>query len=244
MEGLPKKLRDELLRQPDVEILETDTWGLPVQLIKLTYTTVKRAKMDVLMKMILISIQKMAITSADDMAALLSVEPLFARHMTERLQASAMIQKNDDGFMLTELGIERLQSGIFEHPPEPDEKNFYYSPVHHAFYGMEREAEFSGDLSTYRWAQQNAKPADSLEQSVLADALREAGIEASEAALQIVIDHVDPPELLEEKLAPCIEFHLLNQTEDRRYTRVWNTFLNQWDETLEEQINDHGPLTT
>lgn len=244
MDVLQKKLHSELSGQPDTKVIKSEMWGLPIQLVRLSFTTVKRAKMDVLMKMILMSIRRLEISSSEDIASFLHIEPLFAKSVMSRLQSSALIRMENGAYMLTDAGAERLESGIFEHLPETEERDFYYSPCHHALFLKDDTPETAEALAVYRWKEQSARKAEELEESQLLEALQEAEMEASEDSMQMVITEIDLPLHLEDLEVPCIEFLVARQSDGSRYTRVWNTLLDQWDEALEKQIEEHGRLET
>ncbi|EGQ26107.1 hypothetical protein HMPREF9372_1894 [Sporosarcina newyorkensis 2681] len=118
MDSLRKKLQKELQQQPDLQIKQSASWGLPVQLVKVPYSTIKRTTMDILMKMILLTIQKLDVTEPKIIADFLAVEPLFVKDLFEKMQRTKMIQQRKGIFELTKIGVEQLQSGVYEHPPE------------------------------------------------------------------------------------------------------------------------------
>ena len=37
---------------------------------------------------------------------------------------------------------------------------------------------------------------------------------------------------------PCVEFQMYNKEQDMFYARVWNTWLERWDDALEKQIEE------
>jgi len=242
LHALQKKLKQDLLKQPNLEIQGIDTWGLPMNRIELSYMTVKRTKMDVLMKMIMIIVQKMNISSPEQISTFLNVEPVFVEGIMNRLQLTTMIAKDETNFSLTETGLERLQAGVYESPPEQGKKRFIYSPCHQEILGDERDFNAVEKIKIYRYREQTLHSATSLNQEQLTEALQTAEVESSEEARQVVITHIDPPKLIEGKLVPCIEFSILNKQEQSRFTRVWNTLLGEWDEALENQIAEYGCL--
>lgn len=244
LHALQKKLKNDLLKQPNLEIQGIDTWGLPMNRIELSYMTVKRTKMDVLMKMIMITLQKMNISSPEQISTFLNVEPVFVEGIMNKLQLTSMIVKDGAKFTLTETGSERLQAGVYESPPEQGKKRFIYSPCHQEISEDERDFESVEKIMIYRYREQTLQPATSLNQEQLTEALQTAEVESSEESIQVVITHVDPPKLIEGKLVPCIEFSILNKKEQSRFTRVWNTLLSEWDESLENQIMEYGCLDT
>lgn len=245
MQKLQNKLKNDLLKQSGLEMKKSAIWELPINRVELSFTTVKRSKMDVLMKMIMISLQKMHISSSDHVASFLNVDPLFVEGIIAKLQSTSMIRKNEGHYFLTDTGTERLQSGVYESPPEANKKRFLYSPCHQELIGLERDFESAEKKKTYRFLDQTLLPATSLEEETLIEALRTTEDESPEEtkeSMQVFINHVDPPKVLEAKYIQCIEFHLLDKQEHRSFTRVWNTLLDQWDVRLEEQIGKLGQL--
>jgi len=242
LHALQKKLKNDLLKHPNLEIDCSDIWGLPINRVELSYMTVKRTKMDVLMKMIMITMQKINISSSEQVSNFLNVEPLFVEGIMNKMLLTSMITKNETSFSLTEKGTERLQAGVYESPPEQGKKKFIYSPCHQELLNDERDFESVEKIKTYRFREQTLQPATFLNQDQLTEALQTAEVESSEESMQIIITHIDPPKLIEGKLVPCIEFSILNKQDQSRFTRVWNTLLSQWDESLEKQIEEYGRL--
>ena len=133
MEALEKRLRDELLRDPNVKLLETVKWSLPIQLIDIEYETVKRTKMDILMKMLLVAFRTSQFESAEELSEMLIVEPLFITDLIDRMKQAGMIVKSGGAYSLTETGKQQLESGIYVHPREKEEATVQYSPSHGTF---------------------------------------------------------------------------------------------------------------
>ncbi|WOV88225.1 hypothetical protein QWT69_03625 [Sporosarcina oncorhynchi] len=232
MDAMEKKLRDELLRNPNVKLLETLKWSLPVQTIDISYETVKRTKMDILMKMLLTAFRTGAFSSAAEVSDMLVVEPLFIEDMIEKMTATGMIRQSTDAILLTDSGKRQLESGIYVQPPEKDETTVHYSPVHEDFVTGEVEESVK---ETYRYMK------DSRQLSSYADAdwrraLEQLDVLKQDETGQITIQSIASVTELDGVFAPCIEFQLRQVEEDRYFVRVWNTMTNLWDEKLEEQI--------
>lgn len=90
MEQLKERLARELLQDLHVQIVERGDFSVPVQAIEVQYTPISRAPMDVLMKMILLVIKKMPITSPTQISELLHVEILFITDILQALMRERM----------------------------------------------------------------------------------------------------------------------------------------------------------
>ena len=77
MQELQKRLTKELQQSMKVKIIHSATWSIPVHSIEVEFKPVKRTKMDVLMKMMLITFQKASVSKAEELSDLLLVEQLF-----------------------------------------------------------------------------------------------------------------------------------------------------------------------
>ncbi|WP_153731688.1 hypothetical protein [Sporosarcina obsidiansis] len=242
MESLRKKLQQEIHQQPDQQIQQSVIWGLPVQLVKVRYTTIKRTTMDILMKMILLTIQKLEVSDPKVVADFLAVEPLFIEDLVNRMQLTNMIRQRKEVFELTQVGVEQLQAGIYEHPAEKKEKNFYYSACHHAILCEEQEKPISANITPFRLAKKQINEIEDVDQEQWRDALLSAGAETTEGSLQMVLDNIETPTSIDNLLIPCVEFSVYNRVEKLYVTRVWNTLLQQWDERLEKLIDEVDPL--
>ncbi|ARD47757.1 hypothetical protein [Sporosarcina sp. P33] len=238
VDSLRKKLQQELEKQSDIQILRSDSWGLRVDVLTITYTTVTRTVMDILMKMILLTIQKLEVSDSKMIAEFLAVDPLFAENLFRKMQAGKMIELRKGHFELTGIGAAQLQSGIFEHPPEKEERKFYYSVCHDKILCEEPEKVFTSKLKPFRLAAEQKNKAAALEDEQLRTALLAAGAEAAEGSLQKVVVHIDNPQVTMNQQIPCVEFYVFNRTENSRFTRVWNTLTEEWDEQLEKLIDE------
>ena len=143
MEDLKNRLIKELQQDFNVEVLDSVSWALPIQLISIKFQTVSRTKMDILMKMMLLTLQKTKSATIDELGEILLVEPLFIQDLIEKMRRSRMIEKNGDGFALTDLGVRQLESGIYEHEPETNAAERIYSPCHQSFLKGEIDPRFS-----------------------------------------------------------------------------------------------------
>lgn len=233
MNELEKKLRNTLLRDPDVKLLATLTWSLPIQTFDVSLETVERTKMDILMKMLLTAFRTGSFSTAEELSKLLVVESLFVQDIMDKLAEAAMIQEASGIYTLTETGRHQLESGVYVRAPENEDATVYYSASHEKF--------FVGNVldkgeETYRYANE-LRATNTFVEEEWRNALEQLGITISEKEhVQKVVQSINTVTELEQKFAPCVEFHLHHVRNERLYARVWNTMTEQWDEQLEVQI--------
>ena len=232
MDALEKRLREELLRDLNVKLLETVKWSLPIQVIDVEYETVKRTKMDILMKMLLVAFRTSQFESVEELSDMLIVEQLFIQDVIDRMNRAGMIGKSNGAFTLTETGKQQLESGIYIQPPEKEESTVYYSPSHRLFF--RGEATDDGG-ETYRHAP-NLRNVKDFSDDEWRNALDQLEVAYTDGDVQLVVEAITAAKELERKSASCIEFRLHQTADDRLYVRVWNTVTGEWDETLEQQI--------
>ncbi len=236
-----KQLRKEILQNLNVKIMDSATWSIPVHTIEIEFKTVKRTKMDVLMKMILIAFQKAAIESAEELSELLLVELLFIQDFMEIMSRTRLIVKDEKAYRLTDKGLQQLENGIFEEEQEVDSKNKLYSPSHSSFWAgdINIASDETKKIDVYRYANEDKRTvAQKFDEAIVIEALQKDDIEVTEGDAQTIISEVVSTSRLHIDQIPCIEFILYNSEEDSMYARVWNTLREQWDEALENQLNE------
>lgn len=243
MQSLQKRLEQEIYRNSKVKIMESLLWCVPVHTIEVNYRRVKRTKMDVLMKMMLISFQKAEISSSSQLSELLLVEQLFIEDLIEVMKKSGLIEKRETNMVLTAKGLLQLEQGVFEEEQEPGTHNILYSPTHHTFLTGEIKPASEGEelLQVYRYAKEEQKL--SIENSTLLEALLHSNIESMEGEELITISEIISSSELYIDDIPCLEYIVYNEQEDLLYARVWNTLTDQWDEALETQLNENERLS-
>ena len=117
MNELKGRLTRELQHDFNVKIMDSFSWSLPIHSIEIGYETVKRTKMDILMKMMLISFQKGEIASAEELSEMLLVEQLFINDLINKMSRTGLVEKRGGSFALTEAGELQLENGVFDHDP-------------------------------------------------------------------------------------------------------------------------------
>lgn len=236
---LEKRLKKELLQNVQAKVVSSTAWTIPLHTIEVEYKPVKRIKMDVLMKMMLITCQKAKVTSAMQISELLLVEQLFMEDLINIMKRTRLIEIKNQVFTLTEKGIKQLKDGIFEEELDAQSQNLLYSPSHSTFLQGEIKPALDGEetLNLFRYASEE-KVRFKWAEDVLVDALQANGMEKVDGDLQTVVSEIISNTELYVDDVPCFEFILYNTSEDLLYARVWNTFLDQWDETLENELNE------
>lgn len=227
-----KRLK-QLLENPAVELKHSAEWVLPVHRYAVSFKRVKRAQMDILMKMMLLTFQETEIRRAANLAEMLLVEELFIADLMEKMQRMGLIRMEMGSARLTPKGQTQLNEGIFEEDLEEEQTELIYSPAHDRFWPEAGEAE--GD--TYRYAEDRAPNEETMLQ-VLAE--REEG--RLEDGLQTVVSDIIAAEKKDTAHVLCHEYQLYNQEQDVYYCRVWNTALREWDRVLESEIEEREQL--
>ncbi|WP_172369079.1 hypothetical protein [Sporosarcina jiandibaonis] len=238
MEELKNRLTKELQQDFNVKVLDSVSWALPVQLISINFQTVSRTKMDILMKMMLLTFQKTKSSTIDDLGEILLVEPLFLRDLIGKMRRAHMIEEIGNGFTLTELGVQQLETGIYEHEPETNAAELIYNPCHQSLLKGEIDYRFS-EKNSYRYKDDFPEwEVAYLEEAEMLEAIKDAGIESSNEDVQTVVTAIESTSVVKNMSVYCIEFRLYNKEEDTIYARVWNTLLGRWDEMIESQLNE------
>ena len=243
MEELKQRLAKGLNEDRTIKIVKSMEWSLPVNSIEISFQTVKRSKMDVLMKMMLRTFEKAEIKDAEELSELLLVDPLFINDLIEKMLRTNMIKKKTRYFELTQVGTKQLETGIFISEPEEQLEIAYYSPCHEVFFIEKIKNKSPKEQKVYRYAKIFADwTASSLEDVAVLKALQAKGIETNIGNVQVVIAGITATMEVAIEQIPCIEFRIHNTEEDVVYARVWNTQLAEWDETLEAQLNENERL--
>ncbi|BAQ10888.1 hypothetical protein OXB_2417 [Bacillus sp. OxB-1] len=237
---LVHRLKKELQDGFQVKVLESLTWNLPVRSVDIEYETIRKSKMDILMKMILIAFQEGSISDEEELSDILLVEPLFIQDLIAKMERTGIIAKNGPYFTLTAAGRRQLESGVFESEPERGVHTTLYSPVHQAFLKGEGKGPSEKVDESYRYADEtDGWDVTRLGDEEMLDILRATGIESVEGEAQIVVSNIiSASESGGEQEVPCIEFRLHQAAEDLFYARVWNTLTEQWDGHLEAELTE------
>ncbi|WP_144510366.1 hypothetical protein [Bacillus sp. FJAT-22090] len=241
MHNVEKRLRNQLQQNSKVKIIDSTRWSIPIHSVEVEYKPVKRSKMDILMKMMLISFQKAEIERAEQLSELLLVEQLFVEDLINIMKRTGLIEKKGKLFVLTDKGFQQLENGVFEEEQEQEKQVVLYSICHHAFLNGEIKPAMDGEaeLATYRFVEEGYLDKElSFEEGKIIDALHNDAPDTTEGDVQIVISEIQSTTDLYIDDIPCFEFIVYNKEEDVLYARVWNTLIEKWDEKLEHELEE------
>ncbi|MFC4320061.1 hypothetical protein [Litchfieldia salsa] len=241
MEKLTKRLRSSLVENPSIEIKKSDIWSLPVLTLSVEYKRVRKSKMDILMKMMLLTFEEADIRRAANLSEMLLVEELFIEDLIKKMQRTDLIQIDKGNYRLTMKGKEQLKSGIVEEDMDLEGTDVIYSPNHDEFW-----LELNGsvpktdeELTVFRYENNE----DNINHNRILEVLSESKNGLDENGLQLVVADILSYEKQSVLHVPCLEFQLYHKEQDIFYSRVWNTLLGQWDHTLERQIEERELVT-
>ncbi|OMP65935.1 hypothetical protein [Domibacillus epiphyticus] len=236
MDKLTKRLRAILLENPAVQIKELAMWHLPVITFDVAFYRVKRSKMDILMKMVLLVFEQADIRRAANLSEMLLVEELFIADLIEKMQRMGLIRLEKEIYKLTQKGNEQLKTGIIDEEMAEEWTELFYSPGHDEFWPPITELVPGTDeeLPLYRYANHH----DSIKADRILQVLSENENRLEENGFQTVVADVTSFDQRMVEQVPCLEFRMYNKEQDIFYARVWNTWLERWDDTLETQVEE------
>lgn len=233
MEGLKKKLSKSLAANPDVAILKSDVWQLPLKIYEVSYGRLKRLKMDILMKMLLFAFQETDIRRAAALADMLAVEELFISDLIHKMKSSGLIALGKKGYVLTSKGFDYLEKGIFEEELDDGQAMISFSESHGDYQLVEADGQMEdAALPLFRYAAEGEPDADLIYE------LLSREMDAAEEDFQLIVSGIKDMTEKEEIHIPCIEFQLYDRKQDLFFSRVWHTGSKLWDETLEKAIEE------
>lgn len=237
MKQLKKRLIDGLRQNPNLQIERELIWTLPVQMIKVDYETVQQSKMDILMKMILKTIQQATFTSIEQLVDVLMVESLFVKHMLDKMEGAQIIHSLEEGsYELTEKGLQQLSEGLFTTEAKMYAETMLYSSYHQAFIENQSEIAVEEQIQAeYRHYNHFSNwEIDDLSHQEVEQELGK-NIQSDQSHIQTIISSIDEITLTGMDFIPCIEFVIYDWKEKAGYTKIWNTYRNEWDEILAEK---------
>lgn len=246
MSKLEQRLIKEIQQNHRVKIVERKQWCIPIRTLEVTYEPIRRSTMDVLMTMLLISMQEADFHDAKELSELLLVDPLFIEDLVSIMMRVRLIEKVDDFYRLTSKGELQLERGIFEEELELESASLLYSPCHEAFLtgDLERIEEFDELPPLYRYVDEDAERKDTFEDDEIIAALTKEDNEEDDvpSVSQTIISTITSSTATQINDIPCFEFIVYDKEQDIYYARVWNTLLAHWDEVLEQQLNEKERL--
>lgn len=235
---IQQRLMRELQQNRHVKIVKSTDWCIPIRTIEVTYEPIRRSTMDVLMQMLLISMQEAKFQNVQELSELLLVDPLFIEDLVSLMSRVRLIEQSEGFYTLTPKGQQQLARGIFEEELEVETATLLFSPCHQAILpaGEEDIEEFDELPAPYRYVDKEAEQQEQFDEAMLLIALQQEEQEASSS--QKIIETIVTSEAKQINDIPCLEFLLYDKDQDIIYVRVWNTLLNKWDEELERQLTD------
>ncbi|TQR31229.1 hypothetical protein C7Y47_14705 [Lysinibacillus sphaericus] len=247
MSKLQQRLMREIQQNRNIKIVKTNEWCIPIRTVEVTYEPVRRSTMDVLMTMLLMSIQEADFANAQELSELLLVDPLFIEDLVSLMSRVSLIEQTEDFYRLTAKGQQQLERGIFEEELDVEMANLYYSPCHLAFLAVDEDniEEYDDLPELYRYVDEEAEKQEQFEEAMLIEALQQEDEEKAEAgagASQKIISKIVETDAKQINDIPCLEFVLHDKEQDILFVRVWNAFLNQWDSHLEQQLTEKEQL--
>ncbi|WP_400194571.1 hypothetical protein [Lysinibacillus telephonicus] len=238
---LQQKLLEQLESKTTGTIVQKDIWCFPVHTINVSYKPVLRTKMDILMKMLLISLQKAKFKNSEQLSEILLVEELFIQDLLSKMHKTGLITKVEDCYQLTEKGLKQLANGVYEEDQDTTSVELLYSPTHQSF--------FSGDIEEildfedfpekiYRYSSHEEEL--NIDNDKILPEIRKLqhNYEDDQQSDQLFITSIDAIENVQINDIPCLEFIIFDKEKSSFHARVWNTLLDSWDTTLEYQLQE------
>ncbi|WP_264987733.1 hypothetical protein [Lysinibacillus piscis] len=234
MSKLQQRLMRELQQNRAIQIVHTDEWSIPIRTVDVTYKPVQRSTMDVLMTMLLVSMQEIDFSTPQEFSELLLVDVLFIEDLITIMKRAGLIDQQESVYQLTVKGQQQLAQGVFEEELDEEVATLFFSPCHHAFLKVDegRTEDYDELPELYRYLDKEAE--QQFEDSQLIEALQQD--EEATASSQKVIAQIVQAEAKQINDSPCLEFVLYDKEQDILYARIWNVLLHQWDHVLEQQL--------
>lgn len=238
---LQQRLMRELQQNRHVKIMKSTDWCIPIRTIEVTYEPIRRSTMDVLMQMLLISMQEANFQNVEELSELLLVDPLFIEDLVSLMSRVRLIEQADGFYRLTPKGEQQLARGIFEEELEVETATLLFSPCHQAILpaGEEDIEEFDELPEPYCYVDKEAEQQEQFDEAMLLEALQQ---EEEATSAQKIVETIVSAQAQQINDIPCLQFILYDKEKNIVYVRVWNTLLNQWDEKLEQQLTEKEQL--
>lgn len=193
--------------------------------------------MDVLMKMMLMSVQQLSIERPNELAQLLGVELLFVEDLLSIMKGAGLVVKKEV-WSITDLGVYQLKTGMLLHETETEKSVLVVSPLHNEFLDVEKTQPLQVSLDPFRYEKDPSEWATSdISIESLQSELSALVEQDNTTERQRIVEQVLKVEKIDQIQIPCFEFHIHNTSQDALYARIWNTFTEQWDETLEQLVH-------
>lgn len=237
LEQLQKRLLKEYERNANVEVVDTKIWSLPTEVLKVDYEIATQSTMDVLMKMLLMTLKESPFRTIEEISELLLVETLFLEHLKSKMLHSGLIEEREGALFLLEKGEEQLEKGMFVEAAEAVSRPLLFSACHNELFVEDENEDFEEVVEEYRYYDQFSNGDSSKIQNENIESLLDPLHEAA-AATKLIISNIQYSVTAEMSFIPCIEIHVYDKPKELLFFRVWNTVINEWDATLEQQIQE------
>ncbi|WJY28376.1 hypothetical protein [Sporosarcina trichiuri] len=236
MKASQAELRAQVLQSQDVRLLEEQSWMLPAVRLAVSFETITKTTMDILMNMTLLTLQRLPLEQETDIARLLGVEALFVSDLLKMMEADGLVVRHRQ-WTITEKGKTQLQEGHYTHAAEKEQAILMYSPLLDVFF-KEPETDASAAPENdfrYTWEEESWNPGMIPKDRLEAALAETVGLDNSENRTKTVGAVLEITQAGQAEY-PCYEYRLYEKRTDSLFVRVWNTAAGQWDETLEEYI--------
>nr|WP_106778992.1 hypothetical protein [Lysinibacillus timonensis] len=247
LQSLLEKFTSQL--EQHQRLVESNFWCVPVHTIIVLYRPVLRRQMDILMKMLLISVDKAKFKNAQQISEILLVEQLFVQDLLSKMEKMGLIERTDVYYQITDKGRIQLNSGVYEEIQDVSSLELLYSPTHKDFIigDLEEVLEYEDFPETsYRFYEQTDQLTISEElllNEVQSIHRQDSGDSEEENSKDpITITAIDSLEFEQVNDIPFIEMIVHDEKNDTFFVRVWNTLLKKWDQELEKQITEKESL--
>lgn len=229
-----------------LHILETLEWKIPVDLYELDITSATKSKLDILKKMIMTLAQNERGVNSQDASEFLRVDTLFVDDLIHQMERTGLLEKRADVYRLTKVGQAQLNAGTILGEPKVEHFKFYVNALQNVilnevetnpFIYLEVESDEGSPLYRYRVDDVDLKN-KILEETEFKQYLIDSGQPFEVGAKEKIISKIEPLKFMNRRYGKVIEFRLYDLAKDEVFTRIWNGALSQFDETLENQIND------
>lgn len=235
MKTVQDELRKQLLQSADIRLLEEDSWSVPAVQLAVTYETVTKTTMDILMKMILLTVQRLPVEKAEELSDLLGVETLFITDLLCQMETDGLLGK-DGTWKITAAGSRQLDAGQYVHAAEQEQTRLLYIPMLGTFLPPYEVVSDGAEPLFRHAAEEPSWTPEELSTDQLETALSQAVGSTDTQHLVKTLGSVTDVTSAGMLTVPCYEFRLYNKREDALSVRVWNTASEQWDAGLEDII--------
>lgn len=227
-------------------ILETTEWKIPVDLYEFDITSATKSKLDILKKMLMTLAQNDRGISSKDASDFLRVDPLFVDDLIHQMERTGLLEKTSDNYSLTKIGQSQLAAGTVLGEPKVEHFKFYLNALQNVVLNdvdtnpfIYSESEDDEEIQLYRYRKKETDLENKiLEETEVKQYLIDSGQPFEIGGKEKIISKIEPLELKNRKHGKVIEFRLYDLAKDEVFTRVWNGALSQFDESLENQINE------